>query len=470
MPDLSAGYRPLPAQDAFHASEATYRLYSGGFGSGKTKAGCRESIVHAWLYPKSVNFVARMKYRALVRTTMVTFFNEIREMGLFRPQYMTWRKSDMEIEWDNGSRTLFSNLDDTENFKSLELDTVFIDEGAEVPDAVYDILLPGRLRGKAGVSRNGKAAGRGWVTTNPGASGWLRRNFVDNQIPDHEWFHAPTWENVYNPTGYNEELARKYTGVWFKRFLEGDWMAFEGQVFPMFDRERHILPADWSPDIKQYEILEGWDFGYVHPTAVVWIAAHRRGEYPPVVFADYEMQGGTPKLHAENVRAVRSRFFLPDNIITSYGDPAAKATFQNSGSTFLEEYEKEGIFLTPSEPNSWTRAMRLASHLENTMETSEGEFPCILFCPRVKRTVDSVLTARWKEEKAPSGEDNPERILKENDHLFDAMSYALIAHRAPEDMGFRSTIPNGIAFPAGFDESKLKIRQPDNYESQYEVA
>jgi PBSX family phage terminase large subunit len=466
MPDLTAGYSPLPAQMAFHQSDATYRMFSGGFGSGKTKAGCRESIITAWQYPGSVNLVARLKYRPLLRTTMVTFWGELREMGLYRKEYMDWRKSEMEIDWINGSKTIFTNLDDIENFKSMELDTVFIDEGAEVPDQVYDILLPGRLRGKAGVSRNGAAAGRGWITTNPGASGWLRKQFVNNKVEDHEWFHAPTSENVFNPPGYNEQLKKRYTGVWYQRYHDGDWMAFEGQVFTMFDRNRHILSADWAPRIREFDILEGWDFGYVHPTAVVWIATHRRGEYPPVAFADYEMEAGTPELHARNVKAIRERFGLDSRRIQSYSDPTVSNTFQNSGESFFQEYEKQGIYLQPSEKSSWVRAMRLASFLDTTMQTSAGEMPCVLFAPRCKRLIDSILTARWREEKNTSGEDQPERIVKDNDHLFDAFTYALWTHRMPEDMGLKQKLPSGIAFPGGISEeefaAKVGYRVPDH--------
>ena len=443
-------------------------MFSGGFGSGKTKAGCRESIVTAWLYPGSVNMVARLKYRPLIRTTMVTFWNELREMGLYRKEYMDWHKSDMEILWANGSKTLFTNLDDIENFKSLEVDTVFIDEGAEVPDAVYDVLLPGRLRGKAGVSRNGEAAGRGWITTNPGASGWIRRNFINNKVADHEWFHAPTSENVFNPPGYNEQLKKRYKGVWYQRYHDGDWMAFEGQVFTMFDRERHVLATDFEPRIREYDILEGWDFGFVHPTAVVWIAAHRRGEFPPVVFADYEQEGGTPELHSKNVKAVRDRFGLDPRHIQSYGDPVVSSTFQNSGESFFQEYEAQGINIQPSEPSSWVRAMRLASFLDTPMQTSEGTMPSILFSPRCKRTIDSVLTARWRDEKNASGEDQPERIVKDNDHLFDAMTYALYTHRTPEDMGIHTDLPSGISYPGGITDedfaAKVGYRIPDNQE------
>ena len=51
--DLTGGYVPLPAQHRFHSSLAKFRLYGGGFGSGKSMCGCREAIYKAIQHPGS---------------------------------------------------------------------------------------------------------------------------------------------------------------------------------------------------------------------------------------------------------------------------------------------------------------------------------------------------------------------------------------------------------------------------------
>ena len=73
--DLSQdGYVPLPAQDRFHRSEAKFRLYSGGFGSGKSLCGCREAIYHALRYPGSFGMIGRLRFKDLETTTQRTFW------------------------------------------------------------------------------------------------------------------------------------------------------------------------------------------------------------------------------------------------------------------------------------------------------------------------------------------------------------------------------------------------------------
>lgn len=412
--------------------------------------------------------VARLAYRPLWRSTMVTYMNELREMGLHTKVWSTFRKSDMELEFWNGSVTVFTNLEDVENFKSQELDTVFIDEGAEVPDEVYEILLPGRLRGAAETNVRGTYAGRGWITTNPGASGWIRRHFVNpepNFIDDPEdwmWFHAPTTENFHNPKGYNEGLAKKYKGVWFRRFVEGDWTAFEGQVFPQFDRSRHILSTDWKPapgEKHRYTIYEGWDFGFVNPTAVVWIAVHNDYEWPPIVFGEYQATDRNIEQNAHEIKKLRREFGIDDWDIRSYGDPIGRMTLQDSGSSYNAEYSKYYIDILPGEKDPQIRGLRLAQHLDESMRTNDGEYPCIVFNPRCTQTIDSILYLRWRPNQSNLSEDPQEKFIKQNDHLFDALTYALIPMPSPNEFqSFNNPnrkppkLPKGVAMPANYDD------------------
>jgi hypothetical protein len=193
----------LPTQRKFLESPAKYRLYSSGYGGGKSKLGCRESIRTALTVPHTRNLVGRYTYKDLVETTMVTFFREVREIGLNDGsgpgmRHYAYSKGDMKVRWWNGSETIFSNLDDPTGakFGSLEISTFFGDEGSEVPGEVYQVLLPGRLRwhlpgcrlvdeindfmeDNPGVPpptniRCGcMATWKAWVCTNPGPSDYL---------------------------------------------------------------------------------------------------------------------------------------------------------------------------------------------------------------------------------------------------------------------------------------------------------
>lgn len=468
--NLMAGYEPLPGQGKFHQSLAPFRLYSGGFGAGKTKCGCRESIFHAVAYPGSLNLVSRYEYRPLLRTTMVSFFAECREIGLYHPKFMNYSKSDMAIYWWNDSITYLSNLENPDSFKGLELDTIYVDEGAEVPDDVYDILIPGRLRGRCGVDSSGRAAGRAWITTNPGASGWIRRSFIYDQEDGWEAFHANSTENIHNPPGYNDALLRRYKGVWYQRYVAGDWYAFEGQAFPMFDPDIHVLKENFVPNPKVHTIYEGWDFGWVNPTAVVWIAIDERGEYPPVVVGEFAESGLEPPEVARVVRDMRKQL-VPGCRIESYGDPAGLQAMQNSGRDLIQEYSREGFDISYVSAKPTLRAIRLARHLDERMMTYTGETPCVLFSPRANRTIESIRGMRFRPKRTGGVDEDPqEKLVKKDDHLFDAMSYALwmVDDTDVLKRDAKPYVPHGVMLPAGVSETDYRRTRRSSVQSDYE--
>ena len=137
------------------------------------------------------------------------------QMGINSPAYVSeFNKRTMTMRFSNGSEVLFSGLDDEMKLRSAEYSWIFVDEGSEVPDEIYQTLL-GRLRYQE--------PRRLWVTTNPGASGWLRRNFVNATKPGFDHFRAPTTENHHLPQDYLDSLLTDYNDVWRERYdQEGD--------------------------------------------------------------------------------------------------------------------------------------------------------------------------------------------------------------------------------------------------------
>ncbi|NLY47388.1 MAG: hypothetical protein GX053_15625, partial [Tissierella sp.] len=70
-------YEPLPIQAEAHASPKKYRLYAGGFGSGKTLWGCQEAIQLALRYPNNFILIGAQSYPNLRDTTQKTFLEVV---------------------------------------------------------------------------------------------------------------------------------------------------------------------------------------------------------------------------------------------------------------------------------------------------------------------------------------------------------------------------------------------------------
>ena len=92
------------------------------------------------------------------------------------------------------------------------------------------------------------------------------------------------------------------------------------------------------------------------------------------------------------------------------------------------------------------------------MATRNGSVPAIQFCRRVRRTWNSVVSLRYAENRSNSGQDPKESFHKENDHLFDALGYALMAAPLPEEK------PKDREFP--WITKPFTTDNIDNYEKE----
>jgi phage terminase large subunit len=455
--DLSRGYDPLPAQAAFHASKARFRCYGGAVGAGKTKAGSREAMRMAIMFPGSTGLIGNYTYRRLHDSTMRTFMLELEQTGLALRRWSRFNRSDMELVFWNGSRIWFRNLEDYEQFLGVELDWFYVDEGSVCPDDVF-VMLTGRLRGTPAPNTGVIGPLRAWITTNPGPSPWIRRNFIDRSHPEYALFRAKTTDNPYLDDAYIQTLRQQFSGVWWKRFVEGDWSSFEGQVFHEWDQETHVIDG-FRPD-KFHAIFEGYDFGMRGDTHVVWIAVDESGEWPPVVFAEHAANETDVADHAKAVHEMRRFYKLDEGKVRAFGDPAgANRGATLTGSSWFHSFADHGIWIAPSVKDPMRRATRLAQLLSHRTHMPDGTVtPGILFDRRCRKTIESVVSLQYKEHNSRSGEDAPERFLDRNKHGFDALGYGLMPIEPPTDRRKPRLIPGVASYALPREEREERER------------
>ena len=480
--DVWAGYTPLKAQEAFHKSTVKWRLYAGAVGAGKTKAGSREAIRTAIEYPNSLGIIGRKEYRPLMDSTWRTFLRELDmtglvEAGLAKVTGGKAASAPPHVKFWNGSEIMFRNAKSEQNFLGVEPDWVYLDEGSEISDEVYEMLGAGRLRGTP--NPNGKSVStqmiggkevevrvsgplRIWVTCNPGPSNFIRKNFVPpgcrgKRSEGFEVFAARTDENPYLPPEYVAEIGRRFTGARHAAYVRGDWGAFEGQVFTEFDEDIHIIDDVPGESIKGKLIIEGWDFGRAVETAVVWMAVDEEGEDPIIVFADYGVAELEPSEHAKNVKQIRERFGLRE--IMAVGDPAGRA--RGASGSYMEEYSRQGIFISPCDKGKrqGVRDQRLAQLLASRLVRRDGTGPALVICRRCAGLIDSITGARYRPASRVD-RDRPDERVKKDDHRLDALEYALMVSPPPREQAdtgkWREYMDSGLIAPGTADVARLR--------------
>lgn len=256
--NVSDRYKPLPNQAMFHQSGSKFRAYIGGFGSGKTKAGCWDTIELLMESPGNFGVICRNTYPELRDTTMRTFFEECPEELI-----KSTNKTEHSVVFHNGSEVIFRSLDDPNKFKSLNIGFFFIDEASDVKEEAF-LILQSRLRNK-----NSKRL-CGFITSNPSTTRhWMYKRFAENPSDDYHLIKAPTSENHHLPEDYIESLRESYDDDWIKRFLDGEFgFIAEGEaVYPEFKESIHVDKS--LKYLSQFPVVRSWDFGIHHPAVII---------------------------------------------------------------------------------------------------------------------------------------------------------------------------------------------------------
>ena len=87
------------------------------------------------------------------------------------------------------------------------------------------------------LSRLSIEGARFYGTTNPDSSRhWLYTDYLQKPGLDLLRWHFSLTDNPNLPERYKAALAAEYTGMWKRRFVDGEWCAAQGAVYDRFER------------------------------------------------------------------------------------------------------------------------------------------------------------------------------------------------------------------------------------------
>jgi PBSX family phage terminase large subunit len=134
-----------------------------------------------------------------------------------------------------------------------------VDEVTTIPEEFFTQLL----------GRMSVTGAQLFGTTNPdNPAHWLKRKFLDRltHLPDWRSWKFTLDDNPSLDPDYVASIRREYTGLWYRRFILGDWVAAEGAIFDMWDPDTHIVPWESLPQMNRL-LGVGVDFGTTNATA-----------------------------------------------------------------------------------------------------------------------------------------------------------------------------------------------------------
>jgi PBSX family phage terminase large subunit len=375
----------------FVVTPAHYAALNGGIGSGKSIAGAVRALAAARGYvggqkitTPNLGVVTAPTYPMLRDASIRTFFEIAGDM------IVDWSKSEKIATLVNGSEVLFRSADNPSTLRGPNVSWWWGDEASYCDASVWLVMI-GRLR------QHG--FGYAWVTSTPKGRNWLYREFVQQQRAEYVIFNIKTAQNPFLDPQYVAGLQEAYTGDFARQELEGDFVAFEGLIYPEFNRDTHVT-TEAAGQYAYY--LAGVDWGYANPGVILVFGVDGDGRMT-LVREEYQRQR-----RIEEWAALARALYDTFRIQTFYCDPAEP--------DFIAAFQAAGCPATQANNEVLPGIQAVKNRL---VTRGDGR-------PRLRLSAEAVNTAvefeqyAWMENR-DGVRDAPK---KTNDHALDALRYA----------------------------------------------
>ena len=374
----------FPQQFAAFSFKSQFGAAIAGIQSGKTFVGSLWSGNKITEFPKGNGLIAAPTYKILQQSTLDKFFQNF---PMLRKYY---KESKGEIKLPTGGTVFVRSFDSPLGAEGITANWIWADEAGQMPRLAWTIMK----------SRVAMTGGQIFITTTPYSLNWL---YQDVYLP---WFRREdnrisvfTWASTDNPNFPKEHFDAEKKALSpeeFARRYEGQFAKMEGIVYD--------LPADQIIAPKQIiarDIILGLDFGFHNPAAAPVIKIDRDNVY--YITDEYYRTGRTQEEVENDLRGLRMKVPFRE-VYPDPEDPARIESMKRAG--FACREVDKNVALGISRVRELIRKKQL--YVFNTC----------------KNTLDEFNSYRYDPEKTK------EEPIKENDHLMDALRYAVYNHNA----------------------------------------
>lgn len=270
MLDLPMSQKQL---ESCRESSARVNIWEGSIRSGKTITALLRWLIYCATAPRGGELVMVGRTRDSVWRNMVAPMQDPDLFGVISDQVIgNYGAPTVAIL---GRRVHVLGASDAKAEKVIRGMTVAgacVDELTTIPEEFFTQLL----------GRMSVTGAQLFGTTNPdNPAHWLKRKFLDRlaQLPDWRAWKFTIRDNPSLSTDYIDSISREYTGLWYRRFILGEWVAAEGAIFDMWDPDKHIMAWEKLPEMHRL-LGVGVDYGTTNATAGLLLGmAHVFNDY-----------------------------------------------------------------------------------------------------------------------------------------------------------------------------------------------
>jgi len=282
-----------------------------------------------------------------------------------------------------------------QKIRGVSLVGAYCDEITIFPESFFQMLLS-RLR---------SPGARLYGTTNPDSPyHWLKTNFLEKPNIDLASYHFTLDDNPYLDASYVNNLKTTYTGLWYRRFILGEWCQAEGAVYSEWEEAHHVLND--IPNSEFHDVCI--DYGTTNP-CVFLLCGNDGGN----VFVEREyyydsIKAGKQKTDSEYSSDLKNFVKGVANLRMIIVDPSATSFKAQLRKDFPNVQLKDAN-------NDVLDGIRLTANLLHN-----GHLHVHTSCANLRKEFASYT---WDSNCQIKGEDKP---LKQFDHALDALRYKVL--------------------------------------------
>jgi PBSX family phage terminase large subunit len=390
-----------PKQAAFVSTSAHFSAFIGGIYSAKSYSGCIRAAMAAYGYignqaaipTPNLGMITAPTYDLLNDATLRTFRDIAGDLEA------DFNKNEMRMTLQNGSEVLFRSTTEPEKRRGPALAWAMMDEAALSPAVTFDILM-GRMR-------QHEQLGYLWVCSTPRGQNWIWQKFIQAKNPDYKLFRAKTRDNPYVAEEIIQAWEQSYVGDFARQELEGEFVAFEGLIYPEFSQEIHAPASFDAIKPKTFkQVVAGVDWGYTNPGVIVVFGVDGDGRMWGL-HEEYRRQRRIEEW-AEKAKELRDTY----GINHFYCDP--------SEPDFVKAFVEKGCKAEGADNEVIAGIQRVKARL---VKRPDG-LPRILYPRTFVNSFKEYSEYQWKPGKGESFQDEP---AKSSDHTKDAERYVVSA-------------------------------------------
>lgn len=303
-----------------------------------------------------------------------------------------WHRSDKILEVRRGRKTNYFELFGGKDESSYELI-----QGRTLAGVLLDevVLMPKSFVEQA-MTRCSVEGNRIWFSCNPGNSQhWFKREWIDcAEEKNALYLHFSMTDNPSLSQKILEDYKKRYSGVFYQRYIEGLWVAAEGLIYPNF---KNIVKTE---DRLYTRYAVSMDYGIQNPTAMIlW------GKCDGIWYAinEYYHSGRETKKQKTDEQYYTKLCNLCGDL------PIERLYIDPSASSFITLVHQKRRFRVRKADNEVIIGIQ---HVASALM-----YGAIMFNDCCVNTIREFGLYAWKDKTSE------DIVIKENDHAMDAVRY-----------------------------------------------